>query len=88
MKDLLRESHFVEMSDDDLKEHLGYLYEAVKDLKSQMKTDPEIERMTEALKAYKEDNFTSRIKYLSKLLKAASTVASLRGLHWDVKDEL
>lgn len=86
--DILKESHFVDFTDDQLKEHLGFLHESVKGLKEQMKNDPEIERMTEALKTYKDDNFNSRIKQYSKLLKAARVIAQMRGLQWDVKDDL
>lgn len=85
-KELLMESHFIDMDDDALKEHLGYLWESCKRLKDQMKTDPEIERMTRELKTYKDDNFNVQIKRYTKLLKAARMVASGRGIQWKVPE--
>jgi selenocysteine-specific translation elongation factor len=85
--DVLHESHFIEMSDDVLKESLGYVYHRIKNLKDSAKTDPEIERLKGELKAYTEDNFTKETKHLSKMLKAACVVAELRGIRWKAPDE-
>ncbi len=87
-KDTLKESHFVDFNDQALKEHLGFLWEAAKKLKEAMKDDPEIDRLADALKTYKDDRYNNDIKRYTKLLRACRAVANLRGIKWDIKDDL
>lgn len=81
-KDILHESQFIELSDVDLKEALGALWERIKQLKESEKSDPDVQQMTERLKTYREDNFISERKELEKHLKAARYVANARGIKW------
>lgn len=81
-KDLFDQSRYLDLSDDDLKEQLGFLHEQSKRLKEAEKADPEVERLKGELKAYIEDNFRKEKKEVDKCLKACRVVAKLRGIQW------
>ena len=81
-KDLLAESQLVDLTDDELKETLGALWERLKALKEAEANDPDAEQMRAQLKAYLDDNYKSERKEVEKRLKAARVIAKARGLKW------
>ncbi len=81
-KDVLDESKYVDLSDEDLKESLGFMWERCKSLREAEKTDPDVCQMRDKLKSYIEDNFRVERKDVERHLKAARQIAKLRGLKW------
>jgi translation elongation factor EF-Ts len=79
---ILSESQFIELSDSDLKEALGALWERLKALKEAEGSDPEVERMRTEMKAYIDDNFRTERKDVEKKLRAGRVIAKSRNLRW------
>jgi hypothetical protein len=79
---LMIEASMVDLDNEQLKEFLGYLHESIKSLSDEMKKDPELQQLQDAVKAYKRDNFSDEIKRLSAKLKAARAQAHARGVKW------
>lgn len=85
-RELLNESQFIDLSDTDLKEALGALWERLKSLKEAEKTDPDVEQMRATLKQYIKDNYSDEVKDVSKKLKAARVIAKSRGIRWKMPE--
>lgn len=85
--DVLAEASMVDFDDEQLKELLGYLHESIKNLSEKQKKDPDIQQMTEQLKAYKADNYGDEIKRMNARLKAARAHAQARGITWSPPKE-
>lgn len=85
-KDFLAEAALVDLDDGDLKEFLGATYHEIKNLDEAKKNDPDIEQMREALKRYIDDNYTEQEKALKARMKAARTLAEVRGIKWKLPE--
>lgn len=70
------------MTDEQLIDLVGGLWEEVKRIDEAMKSDPEIERMTAELKEYKDENYLDDKKAFMQRLKAARAHAKVRGLRF------
>jgi uncharacterized small protein (DUF1192 family) len=79
---ILDESRLVTMTDAELVEAVGTLFESIKRLDEQMKSDPEIERMVAELNEYKAGRYLDNKKAMSRKLKAARAHARIRGLQF------
>lgn len=77
---VIQESSFVDMSDDALLELLGYLHEEVKNTDERMKADPEVQRMEEELKEYRDEHYLDDKKAAAQKLKAVRMMAKARNL--------
>lgn len=77
---MILEANMVDLNDEEIKDAILYLWEAVKNLKDEMKKDPELQQMQERLKQYKKDNFMDEIKTHEAKLKAARAQAKVRGI--------
>lgn len=87
-KSHMDEANLVDLNDNELKELLGYLFQSVKSLDEQKKTDPTIEKLKTELKNYVEENYTDQIKRYRGKLKAARNLAEARGIQWKVSENL
>lgn len=81
-KETLAECKLVDMLNDELKEYLGGTYQKLKDLEEAKKKDPEIIQLQERLKTYMHDQYNIKIKQLKAQLKAARSVAKVKGVEW------
>lgn len=77
---VLHEANLVDLSDEQIKEAILYMWEAVKNLKDQMANDPDLKQMQDQVKLYKKDNYTDEIKGYEAKLKAARAQAKVRGI--------
>ncbi len=84
----LHELSIVDLSDDALKEFLGYTFEALKRLEESKKADPDLQQMQESLKAYVRDNYGDETKILKAKLKAARAQAKVRGVTYTIPEGL
>lgn len=83
---IMEESRLVALTDEQLLELVGALWESVKRIDEAMKADLEIERLLTHLKEYKDDNYLdSKRSYMSKL-KAARALAKVRGLRFNLPE--
>lgn len=84
--DNLKEANIVDLSDDEIKELLGYLFESLKRQEELKKADPDLQQMQEALKNYIRDNYSDENKNLKARLKAARNQAKVRGIKYNVPE--
>lgn len=77
---VMHEANLVDLNDEQVKDAILYLWEAVKNLKDEMAKDPQLQQMQDQLKMYKKDNFTDEIKTYEARLKAARAQAKVRGI--------
>lgn len=72
------EAKLVDLTDDELKEYLGHVYEAIKTLEEKKSSDPELKQMKDRVKLYENDNYNEEIKKYKANLKAARSQAKVR----------
>ena len=77
------EAQCLDLSDDDLTRHIGYLFEYIKRLQDEKSQDDELKELKQAAKDYSYDNYDRDIKLTTHQLRAARKVAKLRGLRLD-----
>lgn len=82
----IEESRLVDLSDDALRDLVGYLWESIKLTDERMKVDPKIEEMETALKEYKESHYKEDVRTFKAKLKAARKHAQVRGLSFQLPD--
>lgn len=80
-KEHLSEAAYIDMSEDELRNTLGYLHERLKRLKEAKSSDPKAEEMRAALKEHLK-TITDETKTVTKRLKGARAVAKYRGIEW------
>jgi hypothetical protein len=85
-KDYLQEAALVDLTDEELKEFLGYTYHAARNLEEAKKNDPEAQRLRDILDQYLDDNFNEEIKQHKANLKAARALAAARNVRWKLPD--
>lgn len=76
----IQEAQIVGLTDDELRDLVGYLFESIKRLEEAMKADPDLQQMVDKVRAYKADNYGDERKRLVAHLKAARCQAEARGL--------
>lgn len=86
MKEYLQEAALVDLTDEELKEFLGYTYHAARNLEEEKKKDPDAQQMRDKLNQYLDDNFNEEIKRHKANLKAARALAGARGIRWKLPD--
>lgn len=86
MKEYLQEAALVDLTDEELKEFLGYTYHAVRNIEEEKKKCPIAQELRDKLDQYLDDNFNEEIKRQKANLKAARALASARGIRWKLPD--
>jgi hypothetical protein len=81
-KPILAEAGLVDLTDDELKEFLGYSWEAAKSLEEAKNKDQHVIRVRDELRQYLDDNYNDAIKDHKARLKAARAQAKVRGIKW------
>ena len=84
----IEEARLVDLSDDQLKELVGSLWECIKRTDEAMKNDQTIEKLEAELKEYKENNYNDAKRQYKAKLKAARKHAEIRGLSFRLPDEV
>lgn len=79
---ILEESRLVSMTDQELLDTLGYLWEETKRIDEAMKADLEIQRLEATLKEYKDTNYLDEKRAYVGKLKAVRAHAKIRGLNF------
>lgn len=82
----IEESRLVDLSDDQLRDLVGYLWESIKTTDERMKNDPKLAEMQEAMNEYKETHYKEDVRTFKAKLKAARKHAQVRGLHFALPD--
>ena len=84
----VQEALLVDMTDDDIKEYVGYLWEAIKNLNESMANDEELSKLQEAVKEYKAVHYRSHINELNARLKSARAQIRVRGLTFKLPEAI
>jgi len=84
MTKAIEESRLVDLSDDQLRDLVGYLWESIKRTDDAMGNDQAIEEMRAKLDEYKELNYTEAKRTFKAKLKAARKHAEVRGITFDL----
>lgn len=85
---ILEESRLIDLTDEQLVDLVGSLFESIKRLDEAAKVDPEIERLQAELKAYKDDHYLDNKKRLVRRLKAARAHARIRNLDFNLPQRI
>lgn len=83
---MLHESQFVDLTDDQLKDAIGTLWERIGAIKEAEGNDPDLEQMKAKLKAYRDDCYGAELKEAKKKLKAARAIAHAREIRWKLPE--
>jgi hypothetical protein len=84
----MAEAALVDLTDEQLKELLGYSWEAIKRLEEAKKNDAYLIEMKTKTDEYTEENYTRFIKANRARLKAARAQAHVRGIKWKAPDNI
>lgn len=84
----MTEAALVDLSDDQLKELLGYCWEGIKRLEEQKKNDEQLLSMRAKINEYVDTNYTVFIKAFRARLRAARAQAAVRGIQWKAPDNM
>lgn len=84
---VVEQAKLAHLSDPDLLNFIGHLWQTIKDIDEVMADDPEIEEMVEQLKDYKEETYLLRKSALQGQLKAARILAKQKGLKFKLPGE-
>lgn len=82
---LIAQAHLADLTDEQLLDLVGALWENVKRLDEQMRSDPRVERLENELKEVKAE-FTDDLKLLKAKLKAARMMAKAKGLAFEAPE--
>lgn len=88
MSRIIQEAHLVDLTDDQLVDLVGGLWESCKRLDEAMKDDGDIEALRLQMNELKATRYTDDIKRYKARLKAARTLAKARNLVITVPDDL
>lgn len=81
-------TQLIDYRDEELKAFLLNTHEALKAIEEEKKNDPELEKLQEALKSYKNLRYTTRTKSFKALLRAGRSIAKARGITFEIPDEV
>lgn len=84
----MEESRLSDLTDEQLVDLVGSLWESTKRIDEAVKNDPEIERMAAELKEYKDERYLDERKRLVIRLKAARALAKVRNLRFTLPERL
>ncbi len=84
MKPVFEQARVNTLSDEELLDRIGQLWETIKQVDEAMAADPHIVRVLEELAEYKLEKYLEEKKAYKANLKAARLVAKARGLKVDV----
>lgn len=79
---IVEQAKLANLSDPDLLNFMGYLWQSIKDIDEAMKDDPQIEEMAEELKNYKDETYLTQKSAMQGQLKAARILAKQKGLRF------
>lgn len=83
---LLSEASLIDLSDEDLKEFLGYQYQAWQNMEREKKNDLELKRLKEVAKQYEAEMFSVEIKEAKSKIKAARALCEARGISYKLPE--
>lgn len=84
---IVEQAKLAHLSDGDLLNFIGHLWQSIKDVDEAMKDDPQIEEMTEELKNYKDETYLTQKSAMQGQLKAARILAKQKGLRFKLPGE-
>lgn len=87
-QELLGEVKIVELTDDQIKDLIGYSFEALKRLEKSQKDDPTILNYKEKLKEYIQVTYTDDLNKFKSQLKAACNQARIRNIKYELPGAL
>lgn len=85
MNTKLLEAGFVDLSDAELKDAVGTIHEQLKRLTEAMKADTEIAELKQRARELEKTRYRTSIGLLARQLRAARSLASTRGIKFDVE---
>ena len=80
------ERQLIHLSDEELVDRIGTLWENVKRLEEQMRDDADIQELEEQIKEIKHERYLDNRKTYKAQLKAARYLASARGLQFKLPE--
>ena len=83
---LIQEAQLTVLSDDELKNFVGYCGEAIRNLEEAKKGDEELQRLKQAAKDYENENFNCEIRTYKAKLLAARAQFRVRGLRFEIPE--
>lgn len=81
------ERQLIDMSDEELVDLIGNLWETIKQLEEKMKSDSEIQVLEEQIKEIKHDRYLDNRKAFKSKLKAARHLAQAKGIRFTLPGE-
>lgn len=81
-EEMHHQCNLVSLSDEALKETLGYFHMSAHKLEEQHKNDPELAAMKQRVKDLEDERYKIAIKSYKANLKAARALAEARGITW------
>lgn len=81
-KSMYREAELIDLTDEQLLDTIAFLYESLKKCDEEMNDDEHIKRVTDELKAYKQEKYLDVKKAYRAKLKAARYIAQAKGLQF------
>lgn len=82
MKDHVIQSQFVDMTDDQIRDRLGFLWENAKRLREAAAADVQLVKLKADHKELYDERYGQDIKEYSKHLKALRKIAALKEINW------
>lgn len=83
VKDVIVETAFIDLSDDQLRHRLGFLWEQQKRVQEAAGNDQVLQELDRQYKQHYEEHYGMEIKILRKRLAAARRIAQLREITWE-----
>lgn len=87
MAKIIMEAHLVDLTDDQLVDLIGSLWETIKVIDERMRNDTEIEELQARLRDLKGTKYLDEQKRCKARLKAARTLAKAKGLSITVPED-
>lgn len=87
MSKLMQEAHLVDLSDEQLVQLIGALWESIKTIEERMKSDTEIEDLQTRLKELKDVKYLDEQKRYKAKLRAARVLAKAKNLTITVPED-
>ena len=84
---VVEQAKLADLTDEELLNLIGYLWQEIKDLDEAMKSDETLQEMVEEVKTYKDDTYLTRKGAYAGQLKAARTLAKQKRLHFKLPGE-
>lgn len=85
-KEVLKEATLVDLTDEALKEYLGYHWQALANLEREKKADDELKRLKTVAKQYEDEMFNEPMRESKAAVKAARALCEARGVRYKLPD--